>query len=136
MAEADALKTIIQGGSFAVLVTILVWIMFKLEPRMSKMITDKDALHAATVEKITEQGRLANEAMVAQFVAMVEKAHADCREDRKERDELLAKEFKLNREARHDVANQMQRVVIELYELNGLKRPMRTAPLNSNKDQS
>lgn len=133
MAEADALKTIIQGGSFAVLVTILVWIMFKLEPRMSGMISDKDKQHAATIEKITENNRLANEAMVAQFVAMVQQAHADCREDRKERDELLAKEGKLNREARHDAANQLQRVVIDLYELNGLKRPSRTGPLNPDK---
>ncbi len=115
MTDADTLKTIVQGGSFAVLVVILVWIMFKLEPRMSSMISTKDAEHAATIAKIVEESRVATEALVTRLTDMVQKAHDDCREDRKERDDMMAKESKMNRDARHDDADKWTATVAEMY---------------------
>jgi len=51
MPEAEAFKTIIQGGSFAMLVLIFCWALFKLEPRIREMIEKKDALHTETIKE-------------------------------------------------------------------------------------
>lgn len=49
--EAEAFKTIVQGGSFAMLVLIFCWALFKLEPRIREMIEKKDALHTETIKE-------------------------------------------------------------------------------------
>ncbi len=118
--EPTVFQNIVQGGSFALIVLLACWIMFRLEPRIREMIEKKDALHAETVAHIVTTGREQVEMMVTRFTEMIQKSHDDCREERRDSTETMQKEMKLNREARHDDSNKLQEAVVELYELMGV----------------
>lgn len=126
MPDSEVFKIILNGGSFAMLILIFCWALFKLEPRIREMMEKKDAEHNATVKLIVEQHRLSMEKMIEKFADSIERKDKECREERKEwqgimtkegdqNRALIAKEGELNRQSRHDIAREMQRIVAEIY---------------------
>lgn len=148
MPEAEAFKTIVQGGSFAMLVLIFCWALFKLEPRMREREERKDTLHAQLMQEAvrtfgdTQQKTIAemravletaqrtsSEALnklIEKHAEVMQKKDAECREERKENTEMILREMELNRKSRHDFANQIQKIVVEVLQ-EGIERGMQRA---------
>ena len=138
MPEAEAFKTIVQGGSFALLVLIFCWALFKLEPRMREREEKKDILHSEllkdaiktfgeTQQKTLSEMRILMESqqqksteamniLIAKHADVLLKKDTECREERKENTEMVLREMELNRKSRHDFANQIQKIMIEVLE--------------------
>lgn len=137
--EPTMFQNIVQGGSFALIVLFGCWLMFRVEPRNredsnkkdernAESAEKKDTTHAETIKTIVESSERRVEVLINKFAEMVQKAHDDCREERRDTTETMQKEFKLNREARHDDADKMAAVVSEFYELLGVARNHKLGP--------
>lgn len=115
MPETEMFRLILNGGSFALIVFLIIWALFKLEPNLRGMMEKKDLLNSQTIQKIIDGQTAQVQELVKTFSAMVQKANDDCREERKDWADAMAKEMKMNRESRHDLVNQVQRVIAEAY---------------------
>lgn len=69
--------TVVQGGSFAVLVLILIWGIFRMEPRIRETMERKDAEHGNTVRSVTTEASTVQKQSVQQFSEAVAKMNAD-----------------------------------------------------------
>ena len=126
MPDTEMFKAVVQGGSFALVVLLFCWILFRLEPRIREMIEKKDAMHADTIKAITEasaatiqktvtENRTLVEGILNKFATTAETAARECREERKEWMEAFQREGELNRKARHELANRMTEAMATAY---------------------
>lgn len=113
--DSDLFRTVVQGGSFAVLVLILVWGIFRLEPRVRETMEKKDSLQAETIQhmvtesantqkettrqfaeacaKMMVESRLAMETIIKRHDEQVLKLTQECKEERKEWVDAMGKEL-------------------------------------------
>ncbi len=160
MPDNELFRTIVQGGSFAVLVLILVWGIFRLEPRVRETMEKKDVLLSQTIQHTVTESNTAVKEMGQQFADTCKAMNSDntqklnailtenrnlidsiikrhdeqilkltqeCREERKEwiatmvaemelTRKRMEKEGDLNRQSRHEFANQIQHITHEVYQ--------------------
>jgi hypothetical protein len=148
MPDSEMFKLVIQGGSFAVLIMILIWAMFKLEPRIREMMEKKDEV-IQTIAKTfgeTQQKTITElKIMIESLTKTAEETHArkdsECRGERKEmmdtitgemklNRELLSKEMEVNREARHNDTKNITKALADMW----MSSHQPTPPKNPNKE--
>lgn len=126
MLDGELFKTVVQGGSFAVVVLLVLWALFKGEPQYRALIEKIQDNHTKQVEAINNSHQLAIdrlvtehrasiEAILRSHKATVEKLSEECRQERQEWMEQVLKEGELNRESRHDLVNKMAAIVAGQY---------------------
>lgn len=129
MPDTEMFKLIVQSGSFGLIVLLICWVLFRLEPRIREMIEKKDQLNAETIksvaanasetiQKTISENRQLVETLLTRFTEATDKAASECRDERKEWMEVVQRESELNRKARHDLANQIQALIAEAYSRN------------------
>jgi len=100
MPDIEVFKLITNGGSFAVLVFIALWVMLKVVP----MIKD-------TLEQVSSDSHAAIVALGVAHQEALEQQGKECREERREMMETAAVEREEDRKSRHDLADKMQNII-------------------------
>lgn len=77
MPDNELFRTVVQGGSFAVLVLILVWGIFRLEPRVRETMEKKDVLLAQTIQHTVTEANTAVKEVGQQFAETCKQMNAD-----------------------------------------------------------
>lgn len=126
MPDSETFKLIVNGGSFALIVLMFVWLLFKGVPdhraAVVQMTTDLRVAierEATAQERQAEEYRKSMQLVCDTFSAALAKQFEECREERREMmkdfEAAIKEEFELNRETRHQTANTVQKAIIEMY---------------------
>ncbi len=95
MAEAEAVKLVLNGGSFGLMAIFVVWVLFRASPALQSSIEKMNADHDATVKAMAADYRTSLTAtadahktaiatLAAEFRASLAEMHRECRAERAE----------------------------------------------------
>lgn len=100
--EAEALKLILNGGSFALLAVLTVWTLYRGAPMLEKMAVTMAAEHRRSFERCE-----------AAHEAVVKGLAEECRQERLAMFQAFAAERDKDRDARHKAAGLLQEAIGE-----------------------
>lgn len=133
MGDIEIIKLIINGGSFAVLVVIVLWVMFRASPENTATIKSITTDHRNTIESMARGFETTVHTLVREFgIALSTQAQQsrderivlskECREERNQMQARVEAERLLDRQARHNDANKLQEIVAELVVPSTIKK--------------
>ena len=108
-------KIVLQGGSFALTVVFVLWVLFKGEPKYREMIEKIEGKHESAIQRITDTFKMTVDSILKSHELIVAQITKECREERREWGDMVRKEGELNRKNRHDTINQIQDLVARAY---------------------
>lgn len=106
MVDMEAVKLIVSSGSFGLLAVIAVWLMFRFVPMMQAMIVTLHQQHAQERAEADQRCVSERREMMSQWRETMASLEGRIAEEVEKNREVWEAESRLNRESRHNLANQ------------------------------